>query len=346
MKKFNNDEISEICSELKYLIHAGISNSGAFSSLCEDANGTPLKSVFDKMSSMADEGESISKIFRESECFPEYVCDMLEVGESSGKVEETLDALSNECSTKASLDRQLKSALLYPAILMLIMLAVIAVLLIRVLPIFNDVYAQLGSGLTGFAGKLLTFGRTLSSMAPILGIILGIIVLFLALFASVSSFRTSFLNYWWRIRGDKGVGGQVSSAHFAQALSLAISSGMKSEDALDAAVKLLPESTSVKQKYELAKKLLEGGSSLTEALKGSTLLPAGKCRQLDAAIKGGSADQAMAEIAKRMSEDSSAALTESMARIEPVMVTISSLLIGLILLVVMLPLINIMSALG
>lgn len=346
MKLFSNDLIAEICSELKYLIHAGISNAGALDSISEDAKGTPYKSVFEEMASKAASGASLSDIFRESGCFPGYVCEMLGVGEASGKVEETLDSLSKECSSKASLDRQLKSALLYPAILMLIMLAVIAVLLIRVLPIFNDVYAQLGSSLTGFAGKLLTFGKALDSIAPVLGIILGAIVLFLALFASVSSFRASVLDRWWKMRGDKGVGGQINNAHFAQALSLAMSSGMQSDEAVEAAARLLPESASVKRKCDYCLKLISEGENFTDAIRESTLLPASKCRQLDAAIKGGTADTAMAEIADRMSQESSAALSESMSRIEPVMVTVSSLLIGIILLVVMLPLINIMSAIG
>lgn len=346
MRKFTNDEIAEICSEISYLLHAGISNSGALSSIAEDAGNSPLRPVLDSMAEQADSGDSLSDIFKSSNCFPSYVCEILSVGERSGKTEETLDALSEECGNRASLDRQLKSALLYPAILMLIMLVVIAVLLIRVLPIFNDVYAQLGSGLTGVAGKLLSFGRALSASAPILGIILGAVVLFLALFASVSSFRTSVLDYWWRVKGDKGVGGQINNAHFAQALSLAISSGMQAEDAVISAAALLPDSVAIKRKCDKCLELLSDGATFTDAIKEAELLPASKCRQLDAAIKGGSADRAMAEIARRMTEESSAALNESMSRIEPIMVTFSSLLIGIILLVVMLPLVNIMSALG
>ena len=346
MKKLTNDEVSEICSELQYLLHAGISNAGAIASIYEDSKGTQYEAMFEAMSSEADSGFSLSEIFKNSGAFPDYVCNMLDVGEKSGKTEETLESLASETASKAALDRQLKSSLLYPAVLMVIMLVVIAVLLIKVLPIFNDVYAQLGSGLTGLAGSLLNFGKALGSIAPVLGIILGLIVLFLALFASVPSFRSSVLDRWWRIKGDKGVGGMISNAHFAQALSLAISSGMQSDIAVSVAAKLLPDSVAVQRKCNKCMELLNDGSSLTEALRDSTLLPASKCRQLDAAIKGGSSEKAMTEIARRMSEDSSAALSENMSRVEPIMVTISSLLIGIILLVVMLPLVNIMSAIG
>ena len=59
------------------------------------------------------------------------------------------------------LDRRIKSALLYPAVMLMLMLVVIAVLLVKVLPIFNDVYASLGGRLTGVAGGLLAMGQWL-----------------------------------------------------------------------------------------------------------------------------------------------------------------------------------------
>ena len=344
MKKITNDEIAEICSEISYLLHAGISVSGALSSLAEDAEASPLASVISGMAEKASSGADLSEVFKESGVFPDYVCDMLSVGERSGKTEETLNSISEECRSRASLDRQLKSALLYPAILMFIMLAVIAVLLIKVLPIFNEVYANLGSGLTGVAGALLSAGQFLAKYGIIFGIIIGIFVLFLALFSLLPSFRENVLTWWWNKRGDRGIGGKINSAHFAQALSLAISSGMQPEDAISSAAKLLGDSVSVKEKSEKCLSLLAVGASYADALRDSGLLPASKCRQLDAAIKGGSQDTAIAEIANRLNDEASNALSESISRVEPVMVTVSSLLIGLILLTVMLPLVSIMSA--
>ena len=63
-------------------------------------------------------------------------------------------------------------------------------------------------------------------------------------------------------------------------------------------------------------------------------------------LRGGNADQVMADIADHMAQEARQALEDTVSRIEPAMVLISSLLVGLILLSVMLPLVDIMSVIG
>ena len=101
---------------------------------------------------------------------------MIEVGEETGRTEEALSALSQYYEQRARLDRQVRSALLYPAVMLVLMLLVIGVLLVRVLPIFDDVYASLGGRLTGVAGGLLAIGRWLDSAMPVLWVLLALVV--------------------------------------------------------------------------------------------------------------------------------------------------------------------------
>ena len=76
------------------------------------------------------------------------------------------------------------------------------------------------------------------------------------------------------------------------------------------------------------------------------LLPAGACRLLEIGQRGGTADAAMEKIARDLSEDGEAALEDLVNRVEPALVLVCSILVGLILLSVMLPLMHIMSAIG
>lgn len=87
----------------------------------------------------------------------------------------------------AKLNRRIRSALLYPAVMLVLMLVVIGVLLVKVLPIFDDVYMSLGGQLTGIAGGLLTLGRWLDKAMPVLWILLALIVVF---FYAICSNRT------------------------------------------------------------------------------------------------------------------------------------------------------------
>ena len=85
---------------------------------------------------------------------------------------------------------------------------------------------------------------------------------------------------------------------------------------------------------------------LAKALENADLLPKAECRLLAAGLRSGVGDAAMEQITARMSERSEAAIHEKVSRVEPTLVIIASLLVGMILLSVMLPLMNIMSAIG
>ena len=81
-------------------------------------------------------------------------------------------------------------------------------------------------------------------------------------------------------------------------------------------------------------------------MKASNLLPASACRLLELGQRSGTGDAAMVKIAADLTEESEAALEEKVSRVEPALVLVCSILVGLILLSVMLPLMHIMSAIG
>lgn len=229
---------------------------------------------------------------------------------------------------------------------MIIMLAVIGVLLIKVLPVFNEVYAYLGASLTGIAGGLLSLGRALDAAMPVLCVILGAVVLFLILFAAIPSFREKLTGAWRSRMGDRGVSRKINTACFAQSLSMGLSSGLPLEEALTLAGSLLDSVPSAKARCEDCKKRLENGESLSAAMKASGALPNAECRLLEIGLRSGTGDAAMEQIARRLSEESETALEESVARVEPALVMVTSALVGIILLAVMLPLMNIMTSIG
>ena len=158
MKLLSNEEISSLCLELSLLFHAGVGAGDALSLLAEESD-KKYRDFLGNMARQVDDGRSLSQALREAGRFPAYVCGLVEVGERTGKTEEALSALSTYYENRVRLNRRLRSALLYPAVMLGLMLVVIAVLLIQVLPIFDDVYASLGSRLTGVAAGLLTMGR-------------------------------------------------------------------------------------------------------------------------------------------------------------------------------------------
>lgn len=348
MKKHNltNDEISTLCLELALLLHSGVDAGSGLFLLAEEEGSSSLGTLLTSMARQVDEGGSLAGAFRDCGAFPEYVCGLVQVGEQTGRTEEALRSLARYYEDRAQLDRQLRSSLLYPAVLLLVMLAVIVVLLTQVLPVFNDVYANLGGQLTGVAGSLLALGQALDRLMPLLCLLLGLAVVLLAAFAGSFSFRSRILAFWRSRMGDKGVSKKLNNARFAQALSMGMSSGLTMEESLDLAASLLSDLPAAQRRCQDCRSRLDEGTPLAKAMGESGVLPRADCRLLDLGMRSGSGDSVMIQIAQRLSREGEDALAARMGQIEPTLVVISSILVGMILLAVMLPLMNIMTAIG
>ena len=344
-KMISNEEIASLCMELSLLLHAGVGTGDALALLAEESDDT-YKGMLEEMAHQVDEGGTLSAALRSTGRFPVYVCGLIDVGEQAGQTEEALQALSRYYEARVRMDRRVRSALLYPAVMLALMLVVIGVLLVKVLPIFDDVYASLGGRLTGVAGGLLTLGRWLDGVMPVLWVVLVLLAVFLAAFSAVGSFRDNLLRKWKNRRGDKGLSWKMTVAQLAQALAMGLSSGLRLEEAVSLAAGLAEDQPLAKKRCESCLALLEKGETPGRAMKGSGLLPAAQCRLLELAQRSGAGDQAMTKIAEDLSEESETAIEEKVSRVEPALVLVCSVLVGLILLSVMLPLMHIMAAIG
>lgn len=336
-------EIAEVSLELSLLLHAGVGTGDALYLLGEDS---PHKKLLSAMADEVDGGAALASAMRSSAAFPTYACGLVEVGERTGRTEEALAALSRYYEDRVRMDRRVRSALLYPAVMLALMLVVITVLLVQVLPIFEDVYASLGGRLTGVAGGLLAIGQWLDSAMPVLLALLGLVLVFFVLFAAAGGFREKMLALWRGRRGDKGLSRKMNNARVAQALAMGMASGLPMEDAVTLAGNLMEDVPPAQARCLACRDRLDQGDSLSAAMKESGLLPAAQCRLLELGQRSGAGDTAMEKLARDLAQESEAALEDRVSRVEPALVLLCSILVGMILLSVMLPLMNIMAAIG
>ena len=109
---------------------------------------------------------------------------------------------------------------------------------------------------------------------------------------------------------------------------------------------VLSDVPAARQRCEEAAAMTAQGKPLPDALAAAKLLPSSEARLLSTALKSGSGDESIREIAERLTYRSERSIRQAVSRVEPTIVIVSCVLVGLILLCVMLPLMNIMSAIG
>lgn len=340
-KMLTTEQIGSLSLALEQLIHAGIGPADALLLLKQDEEDRLLQQVLQAMADHTDRGGSLASAFREAGCFPTYVCTLLSVGEQVGQTEQTLHALAHYYHGRARLENQLKTALVYPAVLMAVLLTVVTVLLIWVLPIFDDVYAQMGSRLTGFAGILLRIGSVLKQCLPVLALLLTVI----GCVAAIGPLRRGFLRFLHVQAGDRGLFARIQNARFMQVLSLGLRSGMEARSAAMLAAEL-SENPAFQRRCSQCVSSLEEGKSLPKALKDAGILDSSQSRLLEAGIRSGSTDQLLPLLSEQLLDRSEEDLQRAAGRAEPAMVAVACVLIGIVLLSVMLPLMNILNTIG
>ena len=184
LKKLSNLELSNFFVELAMLTKSGMT---VFESLSLMKDSTDIKSekdFFEPLINVTSNGKNLSVALKENESFPNYAVKMTEIGEKTGHSDSVFKALGAYYKQSDELAESIKSAVAYPIVMLIIILAVIFVLFTLVMPVFNRVFTSLGAGSAQLLNKLLNTGYVLNVIALVLG---GAVVLVLLFFVILSA---------------------------------------------------------------------------------------------------------------------------------------------------------------
>ncbi len=331
--------------EMYLILQAGVAVSEGFSLLGQEERSGEAREILGLLYEQSEAGIALGEAFRQTGAFPAYMISMVEIGESTGYLDSVFKALSLYYQRQTMISRTIQNAVVYPALMFVMMLAVIAVLMIRVLPIFNDVFHQLGAAMSPVAAAFLNFGLALNrGRYLILGVLLALAALGLGL-RFFRPWREGAGRLCSRLAARTKLGLMIGRARFAAAMTMTLASGMDVDGSLEMAEKLSRD-TAVSQRLAKCRQLIAEGAGFAEAVTATELLEPLYCRMLSVGVKTGAADTVMEEISRRSEENVGAAIEKIIGKVEPALVIIMSMLVGLVLLSVMLPLMGIMSAIG
>ena len=341
MKKLSYGYLSSLCIELHLIVKAGIPLEEGVLMLAEDDQVADTKVLLESIAESMSQGEEIYGAMRANGRFPDYMCDMVEVGTRTGYQEEVFKALSEYYESQEQINRSIRNAVAYPSILIVMLLFVVGILVTQVLPIFSEVYSQLGTSMPQFATFIMQFGGWLGRNWVIPVLLLAVIIGFAVVVVRNPAFRRKVFSGGKR---QNSLGGKIASARFAFALSMTMQSGLDTDESLNMAEKL-SDNQYVEEKVQNARRLIAEGTSFSTAVEKSEIFSPIYSRMLDIGVRTGNTDSVMAEIARRSEDAATEDIDRLIGRIEPTLVIIMSAVVGAILISVMLPLTGIMSAL-
>lgn len=345
MKKKNElspAELSMLFANLKLIYHSGLPLSEGFEILSLNARDNDEKQNMLKLKEAADMGVSLSESMQELGSIPAYAISLLQIGESTGKMEETLAGLETYYEKRDQLSQSLRSSLMYPLAMMGMVFLVIVVLLTQAMPVFEQVFSQLGLTMSSVAQGLMDFGQAMSRYAMwIAGAIVLIAVVYFVMRATKGGsallkklFDTSIFTRKLSLR--------LSVQRFALAMSMMISSGIDSAVALNMARSLV-DSDQAKEKLKLVEKEMEDGKSFHEAMQVSGLFPEASMTLLAMGARTGTDAEALEQIGQAITVDTERQMERWVSALEPTLVCIMCILVGMVLLSVMFPLMGVLT---
>ncbi len=329
------ETLDRVSYQLSLLYRAGMPSEESLHLMAEDMSAQQMGAIFAAMAEGLGRGMTLSEAAEETGVFPGHFLHMLKIGEASGNTDEVLLGLSAYYKRSAATQSALRRAFTYPAMMAGLIVAVFAVMLSQVLPVFSKVFQQMGVDLPPVAKALLAFGDGSAVVA------IGLCVVLLA----------ATLWFLLRVRSGKGlpIGKKASLAlergQFSSAMSMLLSSGISLEEGLEYAENLFQNSP-MAAKLQTAQRKMADGVSFAKALEETAVLTPLQSGLLAAAVRTGETERAMDEVAERCMEESQLALHYFVSKLEFLLVVALCASVGLVLLSVMLPLVGILSAIG
>ena len=342
MKQLMTDgELSVFSGQLAMILHSGISTLEGIEILKEDAVSKEAGEILGSINEALEQTGDLAEAFRTSGVFPEYFIKMTEIGERSGTLEDVMDGLSSYYSRQDSLARSIRDALTYPLILLAMLFSVLLVLMTQVMPVFREVFDQLGIELTGVSGTVFAVSSFLQhGSAVLLVLVIGLAaVCFFAL--RTDRGRAFIQKLAAHIPLVIKIRGLLSCSRFADTLSLALHSGLYMGESFE-----LADQPDFTDRLTQAKAQMDEGIDMAQALRDCGIFTGMNARMVSIGFRTGSAEDALKKIAVDSQAMADDRIQSAIGALEPTLTAILSILTGLILISVMLPLLGVMANIG
>lgn len=333
------ERLSLFCCQLSLLLEAGVGSEEAVSLLAEDAPDAQGRALLAGLQARLEEGRPLSQALEEAGAFPDYLVRMVEIGQAAGRLDQVFSALAAYYDREAALRDSLRRAVAYPAAMAVLVAVIFLALVSRVLPVFEQAFAQLGVGLSPLAQGLLRFGTAGRYAAGVLVLVLAAagVTLLLRAQGRGSAFGVLF--------AKSAPARAVDRSRFASVMALMLSSGIGLDEAMERAGQLLSGSA-LAPDLARCRQALEEEGSFPRAAERSGIFTGLQAGLLSAGFRSGASERAMEELARRCQEEADGRIAQLLSRFEYALVAALCLVIGLVLLSVMLPLLGVLSAIG
>jgi type IV pilus assembly protein PilC len=340
------EDLMIFTKQMATLIDAGISIVGALDMLASQASNPNIQTIIDHVRQQVEAGKDFAtSLEKHPEAFDTTYVSLVRAGAQSGQLDVMMKKLTVYIEKSNKLRKQLKSALSYPTVVLIIAFALSGAMIMFVVPMFAKNYQDAGKELPGLTQGMIDFSNWLQSNIHV--VIGGAIATFIAFtrWKATATGHRQWDNLLLRLPIFGNLILKIAIARFTGTMATLVSSGIGLPEALKICAQA---SGNVVIEKDIAN--IEGGvvkgKSLSEMMGKSPYFPSMVAGMVGIGESTGRLDSMLEKIALVYEEDVESALAAALKMVEPAMFVVVGGIVGFILLAMYLPIFDMASTVG
>jgi type IV pilus assembly protein PilC len=344
--KVGAKELAIFTRQFSVMIDAGLPLVQCLEILAGQQANRAFAKVLTGVRRMVEAGSTLAHALREyPKVFDDLYANMVEAGEAGGILDGVLQRLSTHIEKAVKLRRAVKSALIYPSVVVLIAGGVILLLVWKVVPIFATLFAGLGVDLPLPTRIVIGFSHAVASFVLPLVILLGLGGYALKLFYGTSQGRLIIDRLILNIPILGNLMRKIAVGIFTRTLGTLISSGVPMLEAMDITARTAGNAVVEKAVLEV-RRAIETGRTIVDPLRETGVFPNLVVQMIGVGEQTGSLDAMLQKIADFYEEEVDVAVGDLLTAMEPMIILFLGLVVGGIVISMYLPLFSLIGKLA
>lgn len=330
---------------LAVMIGAGLPLSRALEVLIRQTSSQKLKKTLGDISSKLAKGKALSESLADHPAiFSQLYVSMMKAGERSGKLQESLKIMADQINKDATLLRKIKGALIYPAIIIVAMVAIAIIMFIYVVPTLVSTFAEIQMDLPASTKLIIWLSQSLAAHSILfLGVLVGLVILIISL-SRTRFFKKTMNTVVLHLPLFSGIVKKINSARTARTLSSLVASGVNIVEALDITANVL-QNSHFKNVLEEAKIEIQKGATISSVFKkAEKVFPPLMGEMIAVGEETGELPGMLLSLAVFYEEEVSEATKDMSTVIEPVLMLLIGAVVGFFAYAMMKPMYSMVSA--
>ncbi|NIA15231.1 MAG: type II secretion system inner membrane protein GspF [Nitrospiraceae bacterium] len=339
-------EIVVMTRQLATLIDAGLPLLRSLNVLIGQLKPSKLRDILREISSDVQSGSTFSEgLAKHPKVFDRLFVNMVRAGEVGGMLETVLNRLAMFMERRQALKRKVRGALVYPVAVVLIATGIVTFLLIKVVPVFAEIFSDFGAGLPKPTQFLVDAGNFIQYRWWMLLMIISGTVITIKLLSKSHSVKRVMDRVVLKMPLAGDLVTKVAVARFARTLGTLLTSGVPILQALKITRETIGNEV-VQNAIQKVHDSIKEGDTIAAPLDEAKVFPTMVVNMIDVGEETGSLDSMLVKVADIYDAEVEAAVDAMLALMEPVIIIVLGGIIGFIVIALYLPIFSLGDAIS